>query len=100
MKLSKKNRAMLESVLEDLKRGISFVLSNDTAIMRKHTLSSCDFFESQFPPYSGEKWAKITKECGNDFAVAINAARRLEAILNEPIGQHSHTNTPPLSFHP
>jgi hypothetical protein len=83
MKLRQKDRSRLEAILADIERGIAFVLHPHTSLMRHHSLSSDDFFASTFPEYAGEKWWKITKECGNDFAGAIRAARQLRNALDE-----------------
>lgn len=72
MKLRKKDRARLEMVYSSLCSGVAFVMHPDTALMRRHRLSSVDYFTSNYPPYSGEKWGKITKECGNEFVGAAS----------------------------
>ena len=82
MKLSQKDRRALTLVLAELKRGHSFIMAPDTAIMRKHRLSSVDFYHSDFPPYAGEKWGKICKETGSEWVVALSAVRTLENLLD------------------
>jgi hypothetical protein len=83
MRLSKKDRRQLEYILSDLKRGIAFVMKDDTALMRKHNLSSCDYFSSDYPDYANQKWSPIEKRAGNDFVIAISAMNRLESLLSQ-----------------
>ena len=83
MKLRKKDRAKLEIILDELKRGINYVMDDRTALMRKHNLSSADYFESNYPDYRGQKWSPIEKRAGNDFVIAISATNRLELLLKQ-----------------
>ncbi len=85
MKLSAKNRQILRECCADIKRGHAFILADETAIMRKHRLASCDFFKSDFPDYAGEKWGKIEKRIGNEFVIALGACDRLERLLADEI---------------
>lgn len=84
MKLSKKDRRHLQSILDNLNRGLNFIMANDTALMRQHRMSSCDFFASDYAPYAGQKWAPINKQMGSEFVLALTARNQLESLLAEP----------------
>ena len=83
-KLSKKLRARLEAICRNLEDGHKFIMHDDTALMRKHALGSCDFFECVgYAPYAGQKWSPIVKGCGNRFVPALTAAGSLRSLLEE-----------------
>lgn len=79
MKLLKRDRTRLLQVLTKLKRAEAFILSDRTAIMRQHNLSSTDIFTA--PYYPDEKYVKITKDIGSDLVSLFTGIRDLENIL-------------------
>lgn len=84
MKLLKRDRKRLETVLDNLKRGLAYVNSPDIALMRQHRHASVDFFASTFPDYAGQKWSPICKEIGSEYCLAMTAARDLQTLLEQP----------------
>ena len=87
MKLLQKDRRELERICAGLERAMAFIMEKDTAIMRRHNLSSVNYFTSSFPEYAGEKWYKMTKECGSPFAGAFSDVRSLRAALDAPVNR-------------
>jgi hypothetical protein len=80
MKLLKKDRLELEATVQKLRRGLSFLMRDDVAIMRETNLSSNDVFSSVL---SNKKYSSICKDIGSEFTLVLTALSELEKILNE-----------------
>ena len=79
--MRKKDRKILEDVLQRLETGIKYVLDENTAIMRRNASNSSDFFSSDH--YPNEKFYKITKGIGSPLVQLFNAKERLTNYLNK-----------------
>jgi hypothetical protein len=81
MKLRKMDRKRLERVLSNLQRGLDFIMDEQTAIMRKTSGQSTDVFTAGY--YPNERYAKIAKELGSEFVLALTALYDLKRALTE-----------------
>jgi hypothetical protein len=79
--MRKKDRKILDDVLQRLETGIRYVNDEKTAIMRKNASNSNDFFSSTH--YPDDRYYIITKEAGSPLSQLFNAKRRLEDYLNK-----------------
>lgn len=82
MKLAKKNRRELISILDQLNDGIAFIQENDTAIMRETSLTSNDIFTSKM---SGKAYISIDKEIGSNLCFLLSAQSKLRRALMDVI---------------
>ena len=79
VKVSQRDRRRLEAVLSDAKRGLAFLMADDTAVMRKSSLSSSDTFSAPF--YPGVKYSQIAKDIGSELVLLQTAIRKLESAI-------------------
>ncbi len=77
--MRKKDRAELERIAANLKRGIDFVMSPRTALMIETTMQSTDVFTADY--YPGKRYASIAKDIGSEFVLAVTALRDLQRLL-------------------
>lgn len=80
-KLSKKDKNELNIALKNMQRALNFIMSEDTAIMRKTSMSSTDVFTASY--YPGERYGKTTKECGSDLVGLQWGYNQLNTFINE-----------------
>lgn len=81
MKLTKKALHELNETLNQLNTGISFILDQNTAIMRKTTLTSADRFTSSL--YPDVAFMSVNKEIGSNLALLYSAKSRLERFISK-----------------
>ena len=87
MRLLKRDRILLEDILERLKRAECFILSNNTAVMRVSSMTSTDVFTASY--YPTERYSKITKEYGSELALLFTGIKNLENALDQTKGGHN-----------
>jgi hypothetical protein len=80
-RLTKKDKGELEIVLRNVQRALRFIMSDDTAVMRRSNMSSADMFTSEY--YPGEKYGKTTKEIGSDLVGLEWGYSQLNRFINE-----------------
>jgi hypothetical protein len=81
MKLRKKDRHRLESILAKLKRGREYVMAESTALMRRTSLTSADVFTA--PYFPGQAYHSVAKDIGSEWTLALTAIHELERALAE-----------------
>lgn len=79
MKISKKDRQSLHTILEDMKNTKDFILSDMVHVCKKTTLQSNDVFMDNH----GNRIVGINKHIGSGLCYLYNAINRLEGILCE-----------------
>jgi hypothetical protein len=80
-KLSKKDKSELEIILRNIQRGLRFIQSDETEIMRKTKMQSSDVFTSEY--YPGERYGKSNKQCGSDLVGIEWGYNQLNSFINE-----------------
>ena len=78
LKLSKKDRRELNSILDQLDEGIAFIKENETLVMRETSMTSNDIFTSKM---SGKAYVAIDKEIGSKLAFLLSARSKLARAL-------------------
>lgn len=79
MKLGKRDKARLQDLSRGISGGLDKLLSDNYAIMRRSKMSSPDVFTSSY--YPNDRYARITKEIGNDLVPMFTAIRELVKLL-------------------
>lgn len=79
MPMRKKDRQALERIAANLKRGLDYVMSPRTALMMETTMQSTDVFTA--PYYPDKRYAKIAKDIGSEFVLALTALKDLQTLL-------------------
>lgn len=80
MKMAKKDRARLESVLEKLIKGQKYILADDTLVCKTKAMATTtlDFTNAQ-----GQVCVSLNKEYGSELALLHTGIEQLKKILAE-----------------
>ena len=79
IKARKQDVARLEDISRELNHGLELLMSNKYHLMVPTSLGGTDAFTA--PYYPGERYAKITKEIGNDLVPMFSAIKALKKLL-------------------
>jgi hypothetical protein len=79
IKANKRDVNRLQDISRELNHGLEMLMSDKYVIMVPTRLSGTDAFTAGY--YPGERYAKITKEIGNDLVPMFTAIKELKKLL-------------------
>ena len=80
MKLLKRDRKELESVLSQARTGLKFLMAQNVAVMIESKMSSSDVFRA--PYYPEKAYSTIAKDVGSEIVFIASAISKLERLLS------------------
>jgi len=79
MKLCKRDRRVLESILRDLERGQAYLMADSTVLCRKASFASTTL---HFTNQQGAICYSVDKEIGSELALLHTGIHRLRRLLD------------------